>query len=147
MMIMEWIIGAIVLIFVSKSIAKKKKSSENSFFDSIQPESVDSNSGQSSGLFVDLEKMLKKSRVKALKKENALIEQRIELEQELINKMQEISKKEDKTAIEYIAEAKAKADVLSIKILTAKGQKKSDLERKRSQEVENQKYWIRQILA
>jgi hypothetical protein len=147
MMIMEWIIGAIVLIFVSKTIAKKKKSSENSFFDSIQPESMDSNSRQSSGLFVDLEKMLKKSRVKALKKENALIEQRIELEQALISKMQEISKKEEKTAVEYIAEAKAKADVLSVKILTAKGRKKVDLELKRSQEVENQKYWIRQILA
>jgi hypothetical protein len=133
----EWIIGIIVLIFVSRSIAKKKKSSQFDF----------SGTEKSSGLFVDLEKMLKNSRVKALKKENALIEKRIAIEEALILKIQNITQKEEKTAVEYIAEAKAKADVLSIKILTAKGRQKVDLELKRSQEVENQKYWIRQILV
>ena len=134
---MEWIIGAIVLFFISKSLSKKKNNLDNGQFDEQQ----------SDGLFIDLEKMLKNSRIKSLKKEKDLIEKRIEMEKALISKMEELSRKEEKTPLEHIAQAKAKADVLAMEIIKAQGRKKKDLEFKRSQEIENQKYWIRRILS
>jgi hypothetical protein len=132
---MEWIIGFTILGFIGNFIGSDKNKEVNK-----------STNEPAKDIFPDLEKMLKGNRIKALKKELELIDQRIKIEKNLITKMQEISKKQDKNPVEYIGEAKIKTDILSMKILKAKGRKKMDLEFKRSQELENQKYWIRQIL-
>ena len=136
---MKWFFGFIVIYILGKLFGNKKNNNQDINKD-------DSVKHQFNSSIFNFEQKFKKERIKALKKEQELINKRIELEKILINKIQILVKKKDKTPVEHIAEAKAKADVLSVQIYTAKGRKKTDLEFKRSQEVENQKYWIRRIL-
>jgi hypothetical protein len=132
---MKWIFGFIFIFILGKLFGKNKNNDKD-----------DSGRHQFNSSIFNMEQKFKKERIETLKKEQELINKRIEIEKILINKMEDLIKKRDKTPVEHIAEAKAKADVLSVQIYTAKGRKKTDLEFKRSQEVENQKYWIRRIL-